>query len=322
MDKNILHNEAYPLISVVMPIYNMEKFLHMSVPSLMAQDYPNLEIILLNNDSIDGSQSIIDEYKGRDVRIKSYVISHVSTVKESRDNAISFANGEWVICVDADDAIEPNFVSKLWKRHVETDADCVCGKMLYRNEKMNILPFSIPDSDFDNTQIMNGTEAMLRTLPHYEIGLNSALWKKSIREIKMDKIYTDEAHGRVFLNNCDKVAFTDAAYYVTVQSQSVSRKITATSVMYQPIGMLGVYNYFLSKYGANSVLVYGMIMPIYRIYCQMVYQLVRFKLKSQLSEMHKEYLQEMYAVLCSKRNLIGLKRWIKTNILHLMIKIL
>lgn len=305
-----------------MPIYNMEKFLHMSVPSLMAQDYPNLEIILLNNDSIDGSQSIIDEYKGQDTRIKSYKISHVDTVKESRDNAISFASGEWVICVDADDAIEPNFVSKQWKRHMETEADCVCGKMLYRDEKMNLLSYSIPDSDFDNTQIMNGTEAMLRTLSRYEIGLNGALWKKSIREIKMDKIYTDEAHSRVFLNNCNKVAFTDAAYYVTIQSQSVSRKITATSVMYQPIGMIGVYNYFISQYGADSVLVYGMIIPIYRLYRQMVYQLVRFKLNSHLNDAQEEYLQEIYAVLRSKRNIIGLRRWISTRILHLMTKML
>lgn len=312
--------KTYPLISVVMPIYNSARFLRKSIPSVMAQEYPNLEIVLLNNGSTDDSATIIDEYAKQDSRIKAYTIAHVGTPKESRDNAIYRAKGEWIIGVDSDDSIENDYVEKLWERHLETGADCVCGKMLYRDEKMNILPYSVPDSDFDNKQIMNGTEAMLRTLFRYEIGLNGALWKKSIREIKMDKIYTDEAYGRVFLNNCNKVAFTDASYYVTVQSESVSRKITATSVMYQPIGMLGVYNYFLSKYGADSVLVYGMIIHIYRLYRQMVHQLVRFKLKSQLNDSQKEYIQDMYAVLRSRRNIIGLKRWINTRILHLMTK--
>ena len=303
-------NETYPLISVVMPIYNTARYLRMSIPSVMAQDYPNLEIVLLNNGSTDNSLTIMGEYAKQDTRIKVYTIEHVGTPKESRDNAIYRAKGEWIIAVDSDDAIERDHVSKLWKRHEETNADCVCGRMRYKDGDV-VLPGSIPDGDFDMSQIMCGEEAMLRTLYNWEIGFNGALVKRGVfvnlAPEHPNTIYTDECDTRIYFEHCEKVAFVDSVYWVTSNQSSVSRKPSATGILYNLITMVGLYKYFKEEFGRDSILTTGIVIQINRAFRKAQNDIRKYKesVGNQLTDTQKKHIESAYNILKENKNIVG-----------------
>ena len=84
--------EEFPLITIAIPVYNTEEFLENCLKSAIAQDYPNLEILVLNNGSTDNSQSIIDKFAAADNRIVKYYIDHLETDKESKDNTYYLSN--------------------------------------------------------------------------------------------------------------------------------------------------------------------------------------------------------------------------------------
>ncbi len=315
-------NTTYPLISVVMPIYNTARYLRKSIPSVMAQDYPNLEIVLLNNGSTDESDTIIREYAQQDHRIKFFEITHVSTVKESRDNAIARATGDWIVSVDSDDSIDNHHVSKLWLRHIETNAEWVCGRMKYK-EGDKELPIVIPSLDFDMNTVMSGEEAMLRTLFNWEIGLNGSLRKRSIFSNLItehsDFFYTDECDTRMYLNNCNKVAFADTTYWVTCNHDSVSRTPSATGILYPLITVVGLCQYFNKRYGRHSILSEGAVIQLYRVYIKSFDYMSRNidSVAKQLNDFHKKRIKEAFLSLSDRRDIIGLCRYYRCKYLYI-----
>lgn len=109
------------LVSVIVPVYNAEKYLSRCVESIIQQDYTNLEIILVNDGSKDESLLLCDHYAGMDDRIK--VVNKINGGAASARNAgLEIATGNYVLFVDSDDEIKPNHVSGLYVYH---DADIV-----------------------------------------------------------------------------------------------------------------------------------------------------------------------------------------------------
>ena len=103
------------LISIVMPVYNAANFLDYSIPSVLSQTYSNIELVVVDDSSTDNSFEILKKYAALDNRVKPFSIPFVEGPKPARDNAIIRAKGEWIVFVDADDAIDSDFIEKLWK---------------------------------------------------------------------------------------------------------------------------------------------------------------------------------------------------------------
>lgn len=101
------------LVSVIIPIYNVEKYILKTVESVMKQDYSNIEIILVDDGSPDDSGKIIDELKAKDSRI---ICIHKENggVSSARNAGMDIANGEYVTFIDGDDWVEPNYISYAW----------------------------------------------------------------------------------------------------------------------------------------------------------------------------------------------------------------
>lgn len=99
-------------ISVIIPVYNAEKYLRKCLNSILNQTYTKLEIILVNDGSKDSSLSICYEYKKKDDRIK-IINNDNHGVSYSRNCGISISTGEYIMFIDADDYIENNFIEKL-----------------------------------------------------------------------------------------------------------------------------------------------------------------------------------------------------------------
>lgn len=101
-----------PLISVIVPIYNVEKYLARCVDSIVNQTYKNLEIILVDDGSTDESPEICDLYANRDNRIKVMHLPNGGAGK-ARNIALNFVHGSYVAFVDSDDYLEDTAYEKL-----------------------------------------------------------------------------------------------------------------------------------------------------------------------------------------------------------------
>lgn len=113
------------LISVIVPVYNVEKYIKQCVESICAQTYKNLEIILINDGSKDNSGAICDTLAEKDSRI--YVIHKENGgVSAARNAGLDYAHGEYIAFIDGDDYIEPTMYEKLEEKMKE-ETDIVFG---------------------------------------------------------------------------------------------------------------------------------------------------------------------------------------------------
>lgn len=134
MDK--LKNKKNGKVSVVVPIYNKEKYINHSIETIRNQTYCNMEIILVDDGSTDRSPQIIDDYAGMDDRI---VIVHQENAGEgaARNAGISIATGEYIIFVDADDYVERMLVERAVCAANDSNADCVVFGIYIEGENGN-----------------------------------------------------------------------------------------------------------------------------------------------------------------------------------------
>lgn len=101
-----------PKVSVIIPVYNAEKYLHRCIDSVLSQSFSNFELLLIDDGSNDKSGDICDEYAAKDSRIRVYHKEN-GGVSSARNVGLNNANGYWITFVDADDWIEPNTLSNV-----------------------------------------------------------------------------------------------------------------------------------------------------------------------------------------------------------------
>lgn len=110
------------LITIIIPVYNVEKYLKKCLDSIINQTYKNLEIILIDDGSIDNSPKICDEYAIKDKRIK-VIHKRNAGVSSARNDGLNKATGQYLIFVDSDDYIELNMVEKIYNNTKKYNTD-------------------------------------------------------------------------------------------------------------------------------------------------------------------------------------------------------
>jgi len=101
-----------PLVSVIMPAYNAEKYISESIESVITQSYKNWELLITDDRSTDATQQIINEYAIKDQRIKLYINEQNGGAGVARNNSIKQANGRFIAFLDADDKWLPEKLTK------------------------------------------------------------------------------------------------------------------------------------------------------------------------------------------------------------------
>lgn len=109
-----------PTISVIVPVYNTEKWLRHCIDSILAQTFTDFELLLIDDGSTDSSGAICDEYSKIDSRIRVFHKIN-GGVSSARNFGVNIARSEWIAFCDADDWIEPLFFSQLLEKSQETD---------------------------------------------------------------------------------------------------------------------------------------------------------------------------------------------------------
>lgn len=210
--------EKEELISVIVPIYNVENELDRCLDSIINQTYQNLEIILVNDGSTDNSKSICDEYLKKDNRI-IYIEQKNQGLSAARNTGILKAKGDYYIFIDSDDYINLNFVLELYKTLITNKSDIsVCGYKKVYEEKEDI-------SRKENGVICSysGNLKYYNVYNEFDIYTTVAwnkLYKKEIfKDLKypISKIHEDEFVVLQVLENANKISYTSCKYYYYYQ---------------------------------------------------------------------------------------------------------
>lgn len=110
------------LISIIVPVYNVEKYLEHCLNSIINQTYKNLEIILVNDGSTDNSLEICESFKQKDSRIK-IITKGNGGLSSARNEGLKIAKGNYISFVDSDDWIDADFIKALYNNLISTDSD-------------------------------------------------------------------------------------------------------------------------------------------------------------------------------------------------------
>lgn len=225
------------LISVIVPVYNLENYIERCLKSIQNQTYSNIEIIVVDDGSIDDSWNVINRIAKEDNRIIP-IHKENGGVSSARMLGLANANGEWIGFVDGDDEIEEDMYEVLINNAFEYDADIShCGyKMIFNDGRITSFYDTKVKKVQDNTKgIIDLLEGDL-----IEPGLCNKLYKKSLFEdIKLDtniKINEDLLLNYYLFKNSQLSIFEDLTkYYYIIRDNSASRSKLNDYKIYDPI---------------------------------------------------------------------------------------
>lgn len=209
-----------PLISVIVPVYNVEKYLKRCVDSILVQTYKNLEILLVNDGCTDNCPAICNDYAARDSRI--VVINKKNGgLSDARNAALDVAKGEYIAFVDSDDYLAADYIEYLYRLLEEHDADIsMCAfKKVYEGEALDVC--------IEHVTCLLAEEALEHLLYQRKFTASAycKLYKRSIfAEIRYPKgvYYEDLAIIHKVLDCCNKVVIgRQQKYYYYQRSNSI-----------------------------------------------------------------------------------------------------
>ncbi len=220
-----------PLISVIMPAYNAEKYIGRAIDSVLDQTYPNIELVIGDDASNDHTSEIIAGYD--DPRIKVFRSKvNSGACYTPRKMALDNCHGEFVIALDADDYLSKEYAYTLLERINKCGADLCCSKMVFVDEAGMELGAdqSFPKEGFDYSVQMTGRDAFFCTVPDWTIGMNGCMAKREVWEYAFRKTYKpgkrgiheDENVSRYLLLRSNNVVFCEVKYYYTINTESLT----------------------------------------------------------------------------------------------------
>ena len=238
-----------PLISIVVPIYMIDRYVGICIESIINQTYKNLEIILVDDGSKDRCPEICDLYQEKDSRIKVIHKPNGGLVS-ARKAGVQESNGRYVTFVDGDDWIGPGFIEGLYTAMVTSDADIVCAGFT-RDLFTKSASFlnAIPSGIYEGEKLKDLWKSMISTGTYYRPGISTYVWNKLFkREILSDiqnsvddriSIGEDGAVAYPALLASSRVAIVDnVAYHYRQREDSMLKQSTGYSVDAQKLRYL------------------------------------------------------------------------------------
>ncbi|MEG1003857.1 MAG: glycosyltransferase family 2 protein [Clostridium sp.] len=254
------------LVSVVIPVFNCEKYINRCLDSVLEQTYNNIEIILVNDGSKDKSSTLISEYVKTDSRIK--LINQRNTgPSEARNNGISKCSGEYIVFLDADDYIDKKYIELLLKKILECNCDIVaCGY----NEITNRGTQQFNEFYFHEEEIAKDIFST-----YVCKGIGGTLWGKIFRR---DIIYTNNIKMDSNIFMCEDLLFNleycyyansfraikECLYYYNRENESSITKNININYLVNNINVSKKIEYWLEKIFINKSLIDELIVE--RIY--------------------------------------------------------
>lgn len=166
-------NKDCEIVSVIVPVYNVEKYLRRCVDSILNQTYQNIEIILVDDGSPDNCGAICDDYQNTDYRVK-VIHKKNGGLSDARNVAISQTSGEYITFVDSDDWVSPYYVEHLYKAVSMWQADL--GSSWFENVFDKQVPQSKSEMELVKCECLTSKECLKKLL--YQDGVETSAWGK------------------------------------------------------------------------------------------------------------------------------------------------
>lgn len=218
--------KVLPLISVIVPCYNVEKYLRECVNSILAQTYENLEIILVDDGSKDSTGEIINGYVKEYRNIKG-IMKLNGGLSSARNDGIDKAKGEYIAFVDSDDWLDESYIEDLYKCLVKYNAKvAVCGYTMEDEKKREII--------FKQEKLVSSVKVckVLGDIYHSENVLYTVAWNKLyhrsiFKKIRFAKgrIHEDVFAAHRVIQQVDNVAVCNRTlYHYRIRQDSITAK--------------------------------------------------------------------------------------------------
>jgi len=206
--------QLMPKVSVIIPAYNVEKYISKCLESVIHQTFTDIEIIVINDYSTDNTKNIICYYISKDKRIILLNNEQNRGASYSRNRGLDIANGDYIMFVDSDDYLDINAVDELYNESFKYDLDILYfdGKNTFENEKLKIKLDKYPwERNMPEQNVMNG----LNMLQIFEK-------KKKIRISVVTSIYKKHFLDDNKLRFFEGITYEDVLFYL--QSITLAKK--------------------------------------------------------------------------------------------------
>lgn len=206
------------LVSIIVPIYNLEKYVRRCVESILSQTHKNIEVILVDDGSTDNSGKICDEYAQIDSRVK-VIHKENGGVCSARNVGLANTGGGYLLFVDGDDAIHPKLIESALKLLLKTHLDCIVyGYELIQEEIFHSFdPCTLVD--MGKLEILSREDALKTILVGEKFRMlvcnklyKTELWK-DIRFPEGRKYGDDTSVTYKVLDVCERVGYISSKYY-------------------------------------------------------------------------------------------------------------
>jgi len=245
-----------PLVSVIIPVYNTEKYLRQCLDSVIAQTYNHFEVICVDDGSTDTSPQILQEYSKKYTHVK-VITQPNQNAGTARNTGMEVAKGKYLYFFDSDDYIDPNLLALATERAETDDSDIVCFHYIMFFDKVEFEFLA------DKENFISHSPFSYMTNPKYifQYGLNSTVWTKFYKKSFINKhkiLFQPEKRGNdiyfTFIASvkAHRISFIEKALVTYRTGHSTSLQATNHK---EPMNLSGIYRgvyYELKEMGIFS----------------------------------------------------------------------
>ena len=216
-----------PKISIIIPIYNVEKYLRRCLDSVIQQTFTDFEIICINDGSPDNSLHILEDYASKDNRIK-IITQKNQGLSIARNNGLKIAQGDYIYFLDSDDAIHPKLLETAYIFATKHNADMVCFGYI----KSDGIKYSPKEINVNNVEYKISNNPLKLALSNSKFRIPFNVWTKLYKKEVLKNIefiksihYEDYPHTYAVLSKKPKTVSINAKlYFYTLNTQSISNQ--------------------------------------------------------------------------------------------------
>ena len=202
------------LVSIIVPIYNVQNYLEECVNSLLAQTHKEIEVILVDDESPDNCPQMCEDFAKKDSRIK-VIHKKNGGLSSARNAGLDIATGNYIMFIDSDDFVEHNMVEELLAIKTQNNTDIACvGMYRYTNGTAEVIPKTVSKK---NIEILDNTTALKRLISRsIDCSSCNKLYSKTIiGKSRFKEGRNNEDHPFLFelYQKNGAIAYTNKAYY-------------------------------------------------------------------------------------------------------------
>lgn len=286
-----------PLISVIIPVYKVEKYLDKCIESVINQTYKNLEIILVDDGSPDSCPKMCDEWSKKDKRIK-VIHKKNGGLSDARNAGIDIAMGAFYTFIDSDDYVELNYVQFLYDLMTENNADLSMGKQYVRYPDKTI------NTGTGELYVLESHDTLEKMLysEDFDVSAWAKLYKKelfdSIRYPK-GRLFEDSATTYKLIDKANKIVLKSAPIYnYIIRNDSITNEAFNEKKFDLIKSTEEMCNYISQKYkdldrGCKRRIMYAYLSTLTQLLkCKRINKEYQNKLMKYIKENRREVLED------------------------------